>query len=190
MPSSAGEISLLLTAMKGGDPAAQARLIALVYDDLHARAERYMSRERRDHTLQPTALVNETYLRLLADCAIDWHGRAHFFAMASTVMREVLVDHARKRKSGKRTGGRRRVDLDAVMACTQPKIEQLVILDEYLTRLAEWGPRHARLVEMKYFGGLTDEEAADVLNVSVRTVKRDWRAARAWLQSELSRPRE
>lgn len=186
--TSAGEITVLLAAIKGGDANAEGRLIDLVYDDLHALARRYMSRERPDHTLQPTALVNETYLRLISDSAIDWKGRAHFFAIAAIVMRRILVDYARQRAAGKRIGGRQKVDLDAFMAAASPRVEQLLILDQALTRLAEWGPRQARLVEMMYFGGLTEEEAAEALQVSVRTVKRDWSAARAWLQSQLSKP--
>jgi RNA polymerase sigma factor (TIGR02999 family) len=185
--ASAGEITVLLTAMKGGDPNAETRLVGLVYDDLHALARRYMSRERPDHTLQPTALVHETYLRLISDSAIDWKNRAHFFATAATVMRRILVDYARQRAAGKRIGGRQKVDLDAFMAAASPHVEQLLILDQALTRLAEWGPRQARVVEMMYFGGLTEEEASEVLQVSVRTVKRDWSAARAWLQGQLSK---
>lgn len=186
--ATAGEITVLLAAMKDGDANAETRLMALVYDDLHALARRYMSRERPDHTLQPTALVNETYLRLISGNAVDWKGRAHFFAAAATVMRRILVDHARQRAAGKRIGGRQRVDLDAFMAAPSPHLEQLLILDQALTRLAAWGPRQARLVEMIYFGSLTEEEAAEVLHVSVRTVKRDWSAARAWLQGQLSKP--
>jgi RNA polymerase sigma-70 factor, ECF subfamily len=184
--ASAGEITVLLAAIKGGDANAENRLIGLVYDDLRAVARRSMRRERPDHTLQPTALVNETYLRLISDNTIDWKGRAHFFATAATVMRRILVDYARQRAAGKRVGGRQRVDLDTLMAAASPHVEQLLILDQALTRLAEWGPRQAQLVEMMYFGGLTEAEAAEVLRVSVRTVRRDWSAARAWLQSQLS----
>lgn len=186
--ASAGEITVLLDAMKGGDANVENRLIGLVYDDLRRQAGRLMIRERPDHTLQPTALVNETYLRLISDNTIDWKGRAHFFAAAATVMRRILVDHARQRAAGKRIGGRQRVELDAFMATASPHVEQLLILDQALTRLAQSGPRQARLVEMIYFGGLTEVEAAEVLRVSVRTVKRDWSAARAWLQSQLSKP--
>jgi RNA polymerase sigma-70 factor (ECF subfamily) len=183
--ASDGDITKLLAAMRRGDPEAEANLIALVYDDFHALARRYMTRERPDHTLQPTALVNEAYLRLLHDRPADWQGRSHFFAAASIVMRRILVDHARSRAAGKRAGGRQRVDLNEFMASASPRIEQMLILDEALTRLAEWDSRQARLVEMIYFGGLTESEAAEVLGISERTVKRDWRAARAWLQSQL-----
>jgi RNA polymerase sigma factor (TIGR02999 family) len=144
-----------------------------------------MRRERPDHTLQPTALVHEAYLRLMRDCPSDWQSRAHFFAAASIVMRRILVDHARQRAAAKRPGGKQKVELDDLMASASPRIEQLLILDQALDRLAGWDRRQARLVEMLYFGGLTEHEAAEVLGVSVRTVKRDWSAARAWLQAQL-----
>jgi RNA polymerase sigma factor (TIGR02999 family) len=182
---SEGEITSLLAAMRRGDPDAENRLAALVYDDFHALARHYMKRERPDHTLQPTALVNEAYVRLLRDRPRDWESRSHFFAAASIVMRRVLVDHARTRAAAKRAGGRQRVELDDFMASTSPRVDLMLILDEALTTLAEWDPRQARLVEMMYFGGLTAPEAAGVMGISERTVKRDWRAARAWLQSRL-----
>jgi RNA polymerase sigma-70 factor, ECF subfamily len=162
--------------------------VELVYGEMHARARRYMRRERPDHTLQPTALVHETYLRLMQGCAVDWQGRAHFYATASVVMRQILVDHARAHAAGKRPDGKRRVDLDGLLAAQSPRIEELLILDEALTRLAAMDARQARLVELLYFGGLTEEEAAETLGISVRTVKRDWASARAWLQSQLRKP--
>jgi RNA polymerase sigma factor (TIGR02999 family) len=183
--ASDGDITELLAAMRRGDPQAEANLVALVYDDFHALAKRYMTRERPDHTLQPTALVNEAYMRLLHDHPAEWQSRAHFFAAASIVMRRILVDHARSRAAAKRTGGKCRVELDEFMASASPHIEQLLILDEALTRLSEWDRRQARLVEMIYFGGLTALEAAAVMVISERTVKRDWSAARAWLQTQL-----
>jgi RNA polymerase sigma factor (TIGR02999 family) len=171
--------------MRRGDSEAEAQLVALVYDDFHALAKRYMTRERPDHTLQPTALVNEAYVKLLRDRPAEWENRSHFFAAASIVMRRILVDHARARFAAKRTGGKQRMELDDFMASASPRIEQLLILDEALTRLAQWDRRQARLVEMMYFGGLTAKEAAGVLGIGERTVKRDWRAARAWLQAQL-----
>ena len=183
--ASDGDITKLLVAMRRGDPLAEANLVALVYEDFHALAKRYMNRERPDHTLQPTALVHEAYVRLLRDNPAEWQSRAHFFAAASIVMRRILVDHARSRAAAKRPGGKQRVELDEFMASASPRIEQLLILDEALTRLADWDRRQARLVEMIYFGGLTESEAAAVMGISERTVKRDWRAARAWLQSQL-----
>ena len=182
-----GEITRLLAALKGGDRSAESNLVDLVYPDLHAIAQHYMRKERPDHTLQPTALVHEAYLRLMRDQSVDWHSRAHFFAAASIVMRRVLVDHARQRAAAKRPAGKQRVELDDFMSWDSPRIEQLLILDEALTKLADWDSRRARLVEMMYFGGLTEEEAGVVLGVSVRTVKRDWSAARAWLQAQFGR---
>ncbi len=187
MAPSDGEITRLLAAMKHGDRNAEGHLIDLVYRDFHAIAQHYMRKERPDHTLQPTALVHEAYIRLMQDHAVDWHGRAHFFAAASVVMRRILVDHARQRAAAKRPAGKQRVDLNDFMAWDSPRIDQLLFLDEALTKLAEWDGRRARLVEMMYFGGLTEEEAAAVLGVSVRTVKRDWSAARAWLHAQFGR---
>jgi len=147
-----------------------------------------MRRERPDHTLQPTALVHETYLRLMQGQAIDWQGRAHFYATASRAMRRILVDHARARAAGKRPDGKLKVDLDGFLAAPSPRIEELLMLDEALIRLAAMDARQARLVELLYFGGLTEGEAAGALGISVRTVKRDWASARAWLQSQLRKP--
>jgi RNA polymerase sigma-70 factor (ECF subfamily) len=182
-----GEITRLLAALKQGDREVESHLVALVYRDFHLIAQRFMRRERPGHTLQPTALVNEAYIRLMQESPVDWQSRAHFFAAASIVMRRILVDHARHRRAAKRPGGKQRVELDDFMAWDNPRYDQLLILDEALTRLAEWDARRARLVEMMYFGGLTEEESAAVLDISVRTVKRDWSAARAWLQSQFGR---
>ena len=183
--ATAGEITSLLAAVKRGEPDAESHLVNLIYDEFRARAERYMRRERPDHTLQPTALVHETYLRLMQDGAADWQNRAHFYATAAIVMRRVLVDHARARAAGKRPGGRHRVELDEFLAAQSPRIEQMLMLDEALDRLSRMDPRQGRLVEMLYFGGLTEAEAAEVLGLSVRSVKRLWASARAWLQSQL-----
>ena len=183
--TSNSEIRNLLAAIRRGEPDAEAEFVAAVYHDFHAIAKQLMMHERPNHTLQPTALVHEAYLRLLHGRRADWQSRAHFLAAASIVMRRILVDHARKRSAGKRDGGKRRVELDDFMAATSPRLDQLLILDEALARLAEWDHRQARLVEMIYFGGLTEKEAATVLGVSERTVNRDWSAARAWLQGQL-----
>jgi RNA polymerase sigma factor (TIGR02999 family) len=179
-----GEITTLLAAVRQGDPDAENRLISLVYDDLHSLARRYMRRERKDHTLQPTALVHETYLRLMNKQELDIQDRAHFFATAATVMRRYLVDHARKHKAGKGPGAQMRVEMRDFLAATQPS-DNILILDEALTRLEEFAPRQARIVVMIYFGGLTEREAAEALGISDRTVKREWAAARAWLQTQL-----
>jgi len=185
MPPAGGEITRLLAAVRRGDQRADSALMSLVYDELHVIARRYMRRERPDHTLQPTALVNEAYLRLLQPEDADWKDRAHFFAAASVVMRRILVDYARQRAAAKRPGGKARVEFDDVLASAQPRIEQVLILDQALTKLAAMDARQARLVEMKFFGGLTEQEAAEVLGVSERTAKRDWAVARAWLHTQL-----
>ena len=187
--ATAGEITSLLAAVRRGDSRAESNLVELVYNEFHARAQKYMRRERPGHTLQPTALVHETYLRLMQDHSADWQNRAHFFATASIVMRRILVDHARAHAAAKRPGAGQRVELCDFLAAQSPRIEQMLILDEALTHLAQMDARQARVVELIYFGGLTEEEAAEVLGISVRTVKRDWRDARAWLQAELRKPR-
>jgi RNA polymerase sigma factor (TIGR02999 family) len=184
--ASAGEITSLLAAVQRGDRSAESHLVELVYGELRGIARRYMRNERRDHTLQPTALVNEAYVRLIRDQAVAWQGRAHFFAAAAVVMRHILVDYAKQRRAAKRPGGKVRVELNEVQAAAVPRLDQMLILDEALSRLAELDQRQARIVEMRYFGGLTEEEVAEVLGLSTRTVKRDWRFARAWLQAQLS----
>ena len=185
MPLSAGPITTQLAALRRGDRQAESVLAELVYDDLHARARRYMRRERRDHTLQPTALVHETLLKLLRQDPIEWQDRAHFLAVASVVMRRILVDHARRRRAAKRPAGQARVELDERQAALRPDLDRLLMLDEALTRLSRMDPRQGRLVELMHFGGLTEEETAEALGVSVRTVKRDWASARAWLHAQL-----
>lgn len=188
MPS-AGEITQRLEALRRGDRGAESELADLVYDELHARARQYMRRERPDHTLQPTALVHEAFLKLMQGQDIEWQSRAHFLAVASTVMRRILVDHARARRAEKRPGGKHQVDMAEGIAAENPRTEQVLILDEALTRLSEMDPRQGRLVELIYFGGLTEEEAAEALGISTRTVKRDWASARAWLHAQLRRRR-
>jgi RNA polymerase sigma-70 factor, ECF subfamily len=185
VPASEGEITKQLEAMRRGDRRAEAILVDLVYDDLHARARQYMRRERPDHTLQPTALVNETFLKLLHAETIEWQDRAHFLAVASVVMRRILVDHARSRRAAKRPGAKQQVELDEGHAARNPHLDHILMLDQALTRLSEMDARQGRMVELMHFGGLTEEETAEVLGVSVRTVKRDWASARAWLQAQL-----
>ncbi len=185
MPHS-GEITALLDAAKNGDAGAESRLMALMYRDLHARARHYMQRERRDHTLQPTALVHEAFLRLMREGGAELRSRAHFLAAASVVMRRVLVDHARERAAARRAGGRTRVEFDEGMGGEAPRMEEMLALDEALTRLARLDARQARVVELVFFGGMTEEEAAEHLGVSSRTIKRDWRSARAWLQAQMA----
>jgi len=182
---SAAEITSLLAAVKNGDREAESVLAERVFGELHSIAAGHMRRERRDHTLQTTALVNETYLRLVRNSAIDWQGRAHFFAAASVAMRRILVEYARKRSAAKRPPTALRVEWNDAQAGERPTLDRMLILDEAMNRLAALDARQARIVEMRYFGGLTEEETAEVLGISVRTVKRDWRSARAWLQAQL-----
>jgi RNA polymerase sigma factor (TIGR02999 family) len=187
VPPSAGEITHQLEALRRGDRQAESVLAELLYHDLHARAQQYMRRERPDHTLQPTALVHETFLKLLRHQSIEWQGRAHFLAVASVVMRRILVDHARRHRAGKRSGAKQQVELDERHAAWHPHLDQLLALDEALNRLSQMDARQGRLVELMYFGGLTEEETAEALGISTRTVKRDWTSARAWLQAQLRR---
>jgi RNA polymerase sigma-70 factor, ECF subfamily len=185
--SAAGEITRLLGAAKRGDADAESQLIAIVHQELNQLAHRFMRKERPDHTLQTTALVNEAYLRLMGPDGKTWTDRAHFFATAAIVMRRILVDYARQHVAAKRSGGKQRVEIGEFMAAAASHTEDMLILDEALTRLAARSARQARLVEMMYFGGLTEEEAAGVLGISARTAKRDWCSARAWLHVQLSR---
>jgi len=180
-----GEITLLLNRMAGGDRTAEEQLVPLVYGDLRRMAQHNLSRERPNHSLQATALVHEAYLRLTGQKEIDWQNRGHFLAVAARVMRRVLVDHARSVKSIKRAGVK--VDLDSALVYSAEQSWQILALDDALTRLGEWDARQARIVEMRFFTGLSEEEIASLLGLSARTVKRDWRLARAWLYGELTR---
>lgn len=179
------EITALLCAWKAGDGKAYEDLIKIVYPHLHRLAARQMRRESVGHTLSATALVHEAYLRLL-DSNLDWRDRSHFLAVAAVVMRRVLVDHARSRKSGKRGSGALKVSLDEVSLAVSPTPANILDLDDALTRLAERDSRKARLVELRYFGGMSCEEAANVIGTSVATANRDLKFARAWLRQELS----
>ena len=169
-----------------GDQVAGGQLVPLIYDELRDLAARYMGRERAGHTLQPTALVNEVYLRLVDVDQIDWRGKAQFFALAARQIRKILVDHARRRDAAKRGGGLHRVTLDEAVAAADEREVDAVALDEALLRLAERSPRQSQVVELRFFGGLSVEEASDVIGVSVTTVKGDWAVARAWLRRELA----
>jgi len=181
------EISELLVAWGGCDESALDRLMPLVYDELRRLAHRYMSHERPGHTLQTTALVNEAYLRLVNWREARWQNRAHFFAVAAQMMRRILVDFARDRQYLKRGGGALRVSLDKAASFTKSRSEDLVALDEALAALAEVDRRKGRVVEMRFFGGLSVKEVAEVLKVSEETVMRDWRLAKVWLLRELGR---
>lgn len=181
----APSVTRLLEAARSGDTSALDRLLPMLYDELHGIAARHMLGERPDHTLQPTALVHEAFLRLIGGAPMSFENRAHFLRAASQAMRHVLVDHARARNAAKR-GAAIRVTLDEAIAGHVEPIIDMLILDEALTRLAAAEPRWAQVVELRFFGGLEVTEVAEVLGISAATVKRDWRFARAWLEKELS----
>jgi RNA polymerase sigma-70 factor (ECF subfamily) len=180
------QVTELLCEWRNGDPRALERLIPLVQPELQRLAHHYMSRERPGHTLQTTALLDDAYLQLTDKAHPQWQNRAHFFAVAAQLMRRILVDHARQQQALKRAAGAIRVTLDECAAVTQTRAAELLALDEALEKLAALDQRKARVVEMRYFGGLTMEEIADVLKIHVNTVTRDWTAARAWLFASLS----
>jgi RNA polymerase sigma-70 factor, ECF subfamily len=181
-----GEVTQLLHGVRSGDKVAEAELMTLVYRELRKIASHCMRRERGNHTLQPTALVNETYLKLLSGQATEWQSRAHFFAIAAKMMRRILVDHARKRESLKRGGDLERLDMDQVLLITGISSERVLALSEALERLQEYDWRQSAIVELRFFGGLTDEEVGEALSLSARTVKRDWAVAKAWLYGQLA----
>lgn len=186
-----GEVTRLLRAWGSGDPEALGRLVPLVYGELPRQAASLFRRERGEHTLQPTALVHEAYLRLVRQDAVDWKDRAHFFGVAARTMRQILVDHARARNAQKRGGARVQVALDvadAEGAGADARAADLLDLDRALSRLAALDERQARLVEMRLFAGLTIEESAEALRISPATVSREWQHAEAWLQREMAAP--
>lgn len=182
-----GEITRLLHDLAAGEEEAFDRLVPVVYDQLRRIARRHMAGEKSGHTLTGTALVHEAYTDLVALNGIDWHDREHFFAVASRVMRRVLVDHAVAKKAQKRGGGRSRVPLHEELAAIEQRPDDLLALDEALKRLSFLDERQSRVVECRFFAGMTIEETATALDVSPATVRRDWTAARAWLNRELSR---
>ena len=179
------DVTAILQEWRQGSPEALERLMEIVYAELRRLAAQYLSRERSGHTLQPTALVHEAYVRLV-DQRVPWESRAHFFGVAAQMMRRVLVDHARSRRAEKRGGDSDRVTLSAAEGLAKTPEIDLVALDAALEKLAALDPRQARIVELRYFGGLTNEETAEALGVSVATVKREWALARAWLKGKLS----
>jgi RNA polymerase sigma-70 factor (ECF subfamily) len=181
------EMSELLAAWSDGDREALDKLLPLVERELHQLAHRYMSRERPDHTLQTTALVNEAYLKLIEQREVRWQNRAHFFGIAAQVMRRILIDHARGHAYQKRGAGAAHVPLDEAAVLTDERAAELVALDEALNHLATIDERKARVVELRYFGGLSVEEVAEILKVSPDTVTREWRRARAWLRKTVMR---
>jgi len=181
-----GPVTQLLVRVQAGDSGALDRLLPLVYDELQRLARRHIRKERRNHTLQSTALVHEAYLRLVGQEPSAWQTRTRFFAVAANLMREILVDHARRHKTAKRGGGAYRVTLDEGLERPPETDLDLVALDEALIALARIDPGKARLVELRFFGGLTIEESAEVLGLSLATVKRHWSLARAWLYREVA----
>jgi RNA polymerase sigma factor (TIGR02999 family) len=186
MRASVDETTRLLSRIGQGDAAAAERLLPHVYEELRSLAAGYFRRQRNDHTLQPTALVHEAYLKLINQTAAHWNDRAHFFAVAARAMRQILVNHALARKAEKRGGGAPRMFLSDELAPTAARDFDPISLDESLRKLAEFDPRKAQVVELRFFSGLAVEEVAHVLGVSKTTVEGDWRLARAWLSKELS----
>lgn len=188
MPGEAtSEITRLLRAWAGGDQEAFDRLAPLVYEELHRLARHYMRGERPGHTLQTTALVNEAFLRLVDVGGVRWQDRAHFFAVSAQMMRRILVDAARARGAAKRGAGAAKVSLHEAAVITPARDAELLALDDALTALSHLDPRKGRVVELRFFGGLSVEETAEVLKISPQSVMRDWRLARAWLMRELDR---
>jgi RNA polymerase sigma factor (TIGR02999 family) len=181
-----GEITNLLLKLRAGNRDAEVELMSQVYSELRRIAGASMRRERPNHTLQPTELVNEAYLRIVGQPSKEWKDRAHFFAVASQVMRCILVDYARARTADKRGGGAVKLNIDEIQVAFDVRSEEVLDLHNALDRLAEWDPRQSRVVELRIFGGLNLEEIAEVLGTSTRTVKRDWRLARAWLYGQMT----
>src|SRR5918999_1232650 len=185
--SSTPDVTQLLLKWSNGDRDALENLLPLVYRELHTLASRYLRRERSDHTLQATALVHEAYLKLIDQREVKWQNRAHFFGIAAQAMRRILVDHARAHAASKRGGAMRKVPLEDVAVVGGAVDVDILALDEALTRLAALDAQQSRIVELRYFGGLTMEETAEVMHISPATIGREWRMAKAWLFAELSR---
>ena len=187
MTESPGEVTLLLHELKLGNKDALDRLLPLVYGELRRLADRCLRRERPEHTLQTTALVHEAYLRLVEQDRADWKDRAHFLGVAAQMMRRILVDYARARATAKRAGATVRIEIAGFEPSgEEPRTEEILAVDQALNRLAELDPQQTRIVELRYFAGLTVEETAEAVGISPRTVKRDWAMASAWLRGELS----
>ena len=181
------EVTILLKAMTSGDENAPEKLLPIIYNDLRRLAGAYLSNERKDHTLQPTALVHEAYIRLVDWENVSWQNRAHFFAVAAQVMRRILVDHARGKKAEKRGGFGQLLSLDEAVSFAEKKDVDLVALDDALNELEKSDARQAKIVELRFFGGLTIEETAEALRISPATVKNEWAFAKAWLRVELTK---
>lgn len=185
--TSSVSITALFVQWSEGNREVETRLLSEIYAELRRIAARHMRRERASHTLQPTALINEAWMRLVEQPHANWQNRAHFFAVASRIVHEILVDHARRRLAGKRGGANQPITLEEPPVAAQDGLIETLALHEAIGRLREFDPRAARIIELHFFGGLSFEEMALVLDVSARTVKRDWQMARAWLRTELSK---
>ena len=184
-PVASHAITEWLAKAHSGDESALAQVFPLVYAELRRLAEHQLRNEPEGHTLSPTALVHEAYMRLIDYTRVEWSGRAHFMAVAAKAMRRILVDHARRRRSVKRGGALRHISIDSVQLASDEGTDTLLALDEALGRLKELDPRQAQVVECRFFGGMTEEETAEALGISMRTVKRDWAKARSWLYREI-----
>lgn len=180
------ETTRILTAISDGDRSELNRLIELTYDDFRRLAKSYLADDARNNTLQPTAVVHEVFVKLVDHEDIDWRGRSHFFALGATAMRQILVDHARRKSADKRGGGRTRISLDERLTVSVDKAEDVLALDDALDKLAAINEQRARIVEMRFYAGMKLEEIASVLDVSVSTVKRQWAATSSWLRAELA----
>jgi RNA polymerase sigma factor (TIGR02999 family) len=186
MPSQTAAVSDLLRSWGDGNLQARDHLLPLVYRDLKRRAARYLRHERRDHTLQPTALVHEAYLRLVGQDRVAWQNRAHFFGIAARMMRRILIDHAREQQAAKRPGAGVRVELDDRIGADRPIDCEVLLLDQALEELTRLDGRQAQIVELRYFGGMSEQEVAAVLSISRATVTREWQTARAWLYRRMT----
>jgi RNA polymerase sigma factor (TIGR02999 family) len=182
----ASSVTELLAKAGSGDTSALANVFPLIYEELHRLAQQQLRREPDGHTLSPTALVHEAYMRLIDYSRMEWTGRAHFMAVASTAMRRILVDHARSHRSIKRGGALKRVPIESVDLATEDRAELLIAVDDALSKLKEIDERQARVVECRFFGGMTEEETAEALGIGLRTAKRDWAKAKMWLHREIA----
>jgi RNA polymerase sigma-70 factor, ECF subfamily len=185
--SRSSRVTQLLEKFEPGDRPAEEQLFADIYTELRGLAARYLHRERKNHTLQPTALVHEAYLKLVGHTRVDWQGRAHFLAIAARAMRQILVDHARRHRAAKRGGNRHRIALDDNLVTESSRDVDLLTLEDALAKLTKLDPRQAQMIELRFFGGLSIAEVAKVMGISKRSVEREWTMVRAWLRRELSR---
>ena len=184
-PETSASVTELLVKARSGDGSALADVFPLIYEELHRLAQHQLHREPDGHTLSPTALVHEAYMRLIDYSRMQWTGRSHFMAVAATAMRRILVDHARSHRSVKRGGMLRRVPIESVELGTEERADLLIAVDEALSRLKQLDARQARVVECRFFGGMTEEETAEALGIGLRTAKRDWAKAKSWLHREI-----